>query len=79
MPDDAREMIFPQGVPVTMVEAGTTIRPIKQEADEELPLEADTVSTSAEGGLHSEAGEIEHQARQSRTPEAGENLLRSSD
>jgi hypothetical protein len=41
------------------------------------PVESDTVSTTAEGGLRSEAEEIETQAQQSRTPESGENLLKS--
>jgi len=73
MPDEAREMIFPQGVPVEMI--------TKEEAKSlpgsaEQPVEANTVSTSAEGGLKSEAEEIETQARQSRTPESGENLLK---
>jgi small-conductance mechanosensitive channel len=73
MPDEAREIIFPQGVPVQ------TIYP-----DGERPItapvaarEADSVSTSAEGDLRSEASEIVSQARHSRPPESGENLLPS--
>jgi hypothetical protein len=35
-----------------------------------------SVSTDAEAGLRSEADEIQEQARHSRTPEEGENLLK---
>lgn len=81
MPDEARELIFPQGVPVQLVpidaEQDTpAVRPTGQPAQPQ-PLEAETVATSAEGGLRSEAEEIESQARQSRTPEAGANLLKT--
>ena len=76
MPDEAREMIFPQGLPVEMIqsEAGTSSVTTKAEGSTP-PIESDSVSTTAEGGLSSEAEEIESQARQSRTPESGENLL----
>lgn len=79
MPDEAREMIFPQGVPVHMV---TTQQDTVSKTPTSLPqptppVESDTVSTSAEGDLSSEADVIESQARQSRSPELGENLLKS--
>ena len=77
MPDEAREMIFPNGVPVKMIqdsaEASTDI-PLQSAVH---PREDDRVSTSAEGDLSSEAKEIEIQAKKSRTPELGENLLKS--
>lgn len=73
MPDEAREMIFPNGVPVTMIKESSTELPSQQVV---LPQEDDTVSTSAEGDLSSEAKEIENQAKTSRTPESGENLLK---
>jgi small-conductance mechanosensitive channel len=78
MPDEAREVVFPQGVPVTVIEgkpegppAG---RPGRQPPDEEL----DAVSTKAEAGLYSEAGVIEEQARQLQPLKDGENLLRGA-
>lgn len=79
MPDEAREMIFPQGVPVQMI---TTPLQDDLERHTQPPVkvddsESETISTSAEGGLKSEAQEIEAQAQKSRTPEAGENLLKS--
>lgn len=75
MPDAARELIFPQGIPVTVLE-GTH--------DESGPIPAspsrnghEPVSTQAEGGLASDAGVIEGQARQLQV-DADENLLRGA-
>ena len=79
MPDEAREVVFPRGVPVTMLDG-------KQEATKEVgSLESsgevprseglDAVSTQAEAGLSSEAGSLEKQARQAKPLDAGENLL----
>lgn len=75
LPDEARELIFPQGVPVHMMTSEGAAEPVgpalaKPTADPE------TVATRAEAGLQSEAGEIKEQARKSWTP--GENLLTSS-
>lgn len=73
MPDEAREVIFPQGIPVTM---------INQKTDQRVtsvypPIESETFSTNAEGGLVSEVEEIEIQARQSRPSDSSENLLQA--
>lgn len=75
MPDEAREMIFPNGVPVTMIKDSVASKTVTQQPPVH-PSEDDTVSTSAEGDLSSEAKEIENQAKKSRTPESGENLLK---
>jgi small conductance mechanosensitive channel len=64
MPDAAREIIFPQGLPIA------------RDHSEAAPLVpsssvapgSDVVSTQAEGGLHTEAGVIEEQARKARKP-----------
>lgn len=82
MPDEAREMIFPQGVPVTLLE---------REAPEKAGLESGTAtpakvpagesksaSTEAEAGLSSEAGVLEEQARDAQALKEGENLLGGS-
>jgi small-conductance mechanosensitive channel len=74
LPDEAREVTFPHGVPVRMIEDEGTAEPA------EPPLakptdEPETVATKAEAGLQSEAEEIKEQARRSWTP--GENLLTS--
>jgi small conductance mechanosensitive channel len=79
MPDESRELIFPQGVTVRLVEpeGSQQAQPMPEREPSPLPQESDTFSTDAEGGLRSEASEIETQARHSRTPEDGENLLDS--
>jgi len=79
MPDEAREMIFPQGVPVHMIDTtdtGTIPQDVVQ-LKPPKPEESDQLSTSAEGDLSSEAKVIEQQAKHSRTPESDENLLKT--
>jgi small conductance mechanosensitive channel len=71
MPDEAREVIFPQGVPV--LSDGTAPAP----AESPRTAEPATVVSSTEGGLNSEAEAIQTQADQSRMPEDSENLLKS--
>lgn len=79
MPDDQREIVFPTGVPVQMLEessaesrstAGQSVQePNKPSAREEL-------SNDAEGDFASEASELNEQARRSRDPdEADTDLL----
>jgi small conductance mechanosensitive channel len=75
MPDEAREVLFPEGVTVRLIESEDAY----PAPEGEIPQETDTFSTEAEGGLRSEASEIETQARHSRTPESGENLLNAGD
>jgi len=79
MPDEAREVIFPEGVAVRLTTPEEVppkgIRPPAATAPQP-PATPESVSTDAEGGLRSEAGEIEAQARHSRTPEKGQNLLK---
>lgn len=79
MPDEAREVVFPQGVHVTMLDAESDgadsglrgTRPAAESLHEDL----DAVSTKAEAGLSSEAGVIEEQARKVQPLNDGENLL----
>lgn len=72
MPGETRELIFPDGVPIQQFEPGGA-RPRRPVAP---PVEEPAmISTDAEAGLRSDAGEIEEQARASRTPEEGDNLL----
>jgi len=75
MPDEARELVFPKGVPVHMVtDAAHPIGP--PPAAKGLPAgESDEVTTGAEGGLRTDANELREQARRGRTPEQGEDLL----
>ncbi len=80
MPDEAREVVFPQGIPVTILngqpgethDAGPARRLPAQPPRDEL----DAASTKAEGGLSSEAGVIKEQARQVQPLNDGENLLK---
>lgn len=74
MPDEAREVVFPAGVPVRMI---SDERTTPEELSRHRPPSTDdeAASQEAEGDLASEANEIGEQARQSRTPEPGENLL----
>lgn len=79
MPDDARETIFPQGISVRLLKSDgieETGAATPQPAMPQPVEESGSVSTEAEAGLRSDAEEIQEQARQSRTPEEGENLLR---
>ncbi len=74
MPDEAREVVFPNGVPVHMTETAPPT-PVEQpkEGGESLALEGQ--ARDAEGDLASESVEIEQQAQNSRVPEGGSNLL----
>jgi hypothetical protein len=83
MPDEAREVIFPQGLPVTMLNQ----EPLEtRDAGQDQRLAAQTprdqsdddASTHAEGGLSSEAGVIKEQARRVQPLNDEENLLMAS-
>ncbi len=79
MPDEAREIVFPQGVPVTMLDGkpieASDVRPRKQLAADSLNGKLNAVSTKAEAGFSSEAVVIEEQARQAQPSKRAENLL----
>ncbi|MEX2345251.1 MAG: mechanosensitive ion channel family protein [Balneolaceae bacterium] len=71
MPDESREMVFPEGIPVQLegesaASAGKHTR----------PSEDTKVATGAEGKLQNNDEEIREQARKSRSPEEGEDLLK---
>ena len=74
MPDEAREVVFPSGVPVRMVE-GDSVQADRPDNDLQGADDDEAAAHSAEGNLTSEADEIEQQAQRSRAPEAGEDLL----
>ncbi len=82
MPDEAREVVFPQGVPVTVLDGKPAdIRdaiPAKRLPAESPHEELDAVSTKAEAGLYSEADLIGEQARQAQLLREGENLLQGA-
>jgi small-conductance mechanosensitive channel len=82
MPDEAREVVFPQGIPITMLDGkpdGTPGAEKEESSPEEAKFdEIDLVSTEAEGGLQSEAEVLDEQARQAQPLREGENLLPST-
>ncbi|MDO8861627.1 mechanosensitive ion channel family protein [Haliea sp. E1-2-M8] len=75
LPDEAREVTFPAGVPVRMMEDQSASEPAGP-VQAKSTAEPETVATKAEAGLESEAEEIKKQALSSWTP--GENLLTTS-
>lgn len=83
LPDESREVVFPDGVSVRIVERlGQSQGPepdgaVTQRSKKTRPSEPEPAASSAEGDLTSEAVEIEQQASTSRMPEAGENLISS--
>ena len=82
MPDEAREVVFPQGVPVTVLDGkpgeAHDVGPVKRFPAQSPHEELDATSTKAEAGLYSEAGVIEEQARQVQPLNDGENLLKGT-
>lgn len=79
MPDEAREVVFPQGIPITMT-GGSPAKAAKAPVEEHIPAdgpsaEFEVVSTKAEGGLQSEARVLDEQARQAQPLREEENLL----
>jgi len=80
MPDEGREIIFPETVPIRLVreprQEMTDTRPRHREAAPAAKKpEPDVVSTEAEGGLQSDAEEIQEIADSSRPADESKNLL----
>jgi len=79
MPDEAREVVFPKGVPVTLLDGKQKVKKEAESARSSRALPPsdglDTISTKAEAGLSNEAGILEEQARQAQLVDEGENLL----
>ncbi|MBI1382626.1 MAG: mechanosensitive ion channel [Planctomycetaceae bacterium] len=79
MPDEAREIVFPNGVPVSMVVADekNASGPAPKAAPPRTPRREEHVaaSTKAEGGLESEADAIQEQAQQAQLLKDSQNLL----
>ena len=80
MPDEAREVVFPAGVPVQMISDAPQAAEApggydRSDSDRADPDGEESETHAAEGNLAAEANEIEKQARQARPPEDGSNLL----
>lgn len=77
MPDDAREMVLLEGVPVQLTSDSKTPSKKTRKIEEETEPDEDSImAVEGEGGLESNDEEIRDQARQSRSPEEGEDLLK---
>ncbi len=84
MPDEAREVVFPNGIPITMLPSkpGENLDEARDRIPEQksvLPppqVDQESVSTKAEAGLYSEAGSIEEQAKHVQPLKDEENLLK---
>ena len=74
MPDAAREIVFPKGIPLRREELPGVGEPQRDEAPGP-ERGAEPVTTKAEAGLASDAETIDEQARRARTPEEGADLL----
>ena len=83
MPDEAREIIFPQGVPILQLggaaeqqAAAMATRDIAETARaESLEPEPEGSATASEGDLGNERAELEEQAAEAVIPESGPDLL----
>ncbi|WP_425542555.1 mechanosensitive ion channel family protein [Aliiglaciecola litoralis] len=78
MPDDAREIIFPQGITVHQHDEKRAAPIVEQEKEEPKPKSNEEDLIAAEGqkvDLSSDAEDIREQAKQARDPEQGENIL----
>jgi small-conductance mechanosensitive channel len=75
LPDEAREVIFPNGVPVRMLDGEAERAGMGRDQPAKAAAEPEAVSTRAEAELQSEAAQIKEQARGAWSPEEGENLL----
>lgn len=79
MPDEAREILFPEGVAVRMVEAvAAKDREPKEKHPSPAVASPAPLDTEAEGDLASEDEQLRQQASQSRTPETGANILQET-
>lgn len=92
LPDDAREVIFPMGVPVRILESTTqalelvktkspattlSVQQAAEQAEDQEQRHEDRhdEATDAEGDLESEVADLNEQARLSRSPEEGADIL----
>jgi small conductance mechanosensitive channel len=77
MPDESREIIFPQGVPIRRM--GAAHPSVTKDAGVAKPKVVDNgdgaMATAGEGDLLSETADLTRQAAGSVSPEEGENLL----
>ncbi|CAL1125188.1 unnamed protein product [Cladocopium goreaui] len=73
LPDEAREVVFPNGVPIQTMDMEAAKKDTTESSSREtfFEEEPDEVSTPAEGNLRSEKQDVEAQAETAREPEEG--------
>jgi small-conductance mechanosensitive channel len=79
IPDEGREIVFPQGVPVHLIQDDGSSERRRPQRVARATAEPKVVSTEAEGGLETEAEQIKEQARKARVPEASEPLMEGAE
>ena len=77
MPDDAREIIFPQGVPVSMIGSAKTSLDMDSKSSPTGSSRGNkyVVEDEHQEDLGSDTDDIKQQADSSRDPEEGKNIL----
>ena len=75
MPDEAREVIFPQGVPLIGAAAGEGGERPAPRPPAPPTSATEPVATPAEGNLTSEVGELSAQADRAPAPDDAPDLL----
>ena len=90
IPDSAREVVFPRGVPLRLIETdgddraaeqvvqGRVSQAVEEPTGVERAKAEEPVATNAEAGLESENQQMEEQSRHARSPEPGVDLLQDS-
>lgn len=79
MPDDAREVIFPQGVPIVQLDGAAETR-ARAIADQDfvegtLTSEPEQIEVASEANLANEQDEVDQLAKDVEAPEGGADLL----
>ncbi len=72
MPDEAREVLFPDGVPVKSIEDHPQVKKVESGP---IVTSPENLKSQAEGGLASVDEQIREQGRKARVPEEGAGLL----
>lgn len=79
MPDDAREVVFPEGVPVHMLGEKENKEQQERAHEKQSQPSYEEQVHQAEGNLVSEEQEIKKQAEDARNPEDAPNLIKSKE
>lgn len=78
MPDDAREIIFPQGIVVHQSDQQGNIKHLEKVGSKDKTIDGSAIDlqdNEEEQDLASDADDIRQQAKEARDPEKGQNIL----